>query len=334
MATVDVIREFAEDGVVYLELRSTPKNTAEMPRKEYVEAIVEDIIYYFFCLHSDLSIIASIGILEGSRIHNLVAKLLLSIDRRQSVEEAEHTVAMAIANSSQDAMDFGPKGHVNDRRGDFSCSAPTTPGQSPPTPTFMHLKKAGRVNYYVITLQETKFRKTDARQLNPITSPGYPSNPSLHQKNIPIINCYSPTSAIDDSELDVFHKDLEEVIRKEKFYQFVVGDLMKIGSQKKGSIGSGNLDQDSGTKMVTVKNTGGGHWIHPTVRLMRRSTKSSPTEGGADDVVVSSFIVAQITASFEQKCDSVESWKRRFATMSKKREVVYDGIKLEKLLTT
>ncbi|KAK6730210.1 hypothetical protein RB195_006959 [Necator americanus] len=43
---------------------------------------------------------------------------------------------------------------------------------------------------------------------------------------ISIINCYSPTSAADDSELDVFYEELEEVIRKEKsFYKFVVGDF-------------------------------------------------------------------------------------------------------------
>ncbi|KAK6762494.1 hypothetical protein RB195_023281 [Necator americanus] len=45
------------------------------------------------------------------------------------------------------------------------------------------------------------------------------------------MNCYSPTSAGDDSELDAFYEELEEVIRNEKsFYKFVVGDFnAKLG---------------------------------------------------------------------------------------------------------
>ncbi|KAK6726469.1 hypothetical protein RB195_004661 [Necator americanus] len=51
----------------------------------------------------------------------------------------------------------------------------------------------------------------------------------LRQKPISIINCYSPTSAADESELDEFYE--EEVIRNEKsFYKFVVGDFnTKLG---------------------------------------------------------------------------------------------------------
>ncbi|EYC36590.1 hypothetical protein Y032_0879g2826 [Ancylostoma ceylanicum] len=80
-ATIDVVREFAEDGVVYLELRSTPRATSEMTKRAYIEALID-------------------GIDEGSREHGLVTRLLLSIDRRQSVEEAEHTVDMAAAEPS------------------------------------------------------------------------------------------------------------------------------------------------------------------------------------------------------------------------------------------
>ncbi|VDM84201.1 unnamed protein product, partial [Strongylus vulgaris] len=70
----------------------------------------------------------------------------------------------------------------------------------------------------------------------------------LHQKTITIINCYSPASAADDSELDAFYEDLEEVVHKEKsFYKFVVGDF-NAKCQKKGSIGSGDLEQDSGMR--------------------------------------------------------------------------------------
>ncbi|KAK6757292.1 hypothetical protein RB195_015239 [Necator americanus] len=53
----------------------------------------------------------------------------------------------------------------------------------------------------------------------------------LRQKPISIINCYSPTSTADESELDAFYEELEEVIRNEKsFYKFVVGDFnAKLG---------------------------------------------------------------------------------------------------------
>ncbi|KAK6765489.1 hypothetical protein RB195_025415 [Necator americanus] len=53
----------------------------------------------------------------------------------------------------------------------------------------------------------------------------------LRQKSISIINCYSPTSAADDSELDAFYEKLEEVVSNERsFYKFVVGDFnAKLG---------------------------------------------------------------------------------------------------------
>ncbi|KAK6739407.1 hypothetical protein RB195_008096 [Necator americanus] len=47
----------------------------------------------------------------------------------------------------------------------------------------------------------------------------------LRQKPISIINCNSPTSAADDSELDTFYEELEEVICEKSFYKFVVGDF-------------------------------------------------------------------------------------------------------------
>ncbi|VDM81692.1 unnamed protein product [Strongylus vulgaris] len=59
-----------------------------------------------------------------------------------------------------------------------------------------------------------------------------------------LFNCYSPTSATDDSELDAFYEDLEEVIRKENFHKFVVSGLnTKIGTEEGeyriGRFGSG-----------------------------------------------------------------------------------------------
>ncbi|KAK6757725.1 hypothetical protein RB195_015502 [Necator americanus] len=61
------------------------------------------------------------------------------------------------------------------------------------------------------------------------------------QKPISIINCYSPTSVADDSELDAFYEELEEVICNEKsFYKFAVGDFttkLRKATEKEYTIG-------------------------------------------------------------------------------------------------
>ncbi|KAK6765086.1 hypothetical protein RB195_025137 [Necator americanus] len=110
------------------------------------------------------------------------------------------------------------------------------------------LRAAERIKFYVIALQETKCRRSDVRQMNDGTlvireekvplrnvgGVGFAVHPSvvhlvdshetlpprmailrfrpLRQKSISIINCYSPTSAADEPELDAFYEELEEVI--------------------------------------------------------------------------------------------------------------------------
>lgn len=44
LATENVIREFSEDNVVYLELRSTPRNTELMTSHEYLQAVIDTIM--------------------------------------------------------------------------------------------------------------------------------------------------------------------------------------------------------------------------------------------------------------------------------------------------
>ncbi|KAK6765401.1 hypothetical protein RB195_025358 [Necator americanus] len=73
----------------------------------------------------------------------------------------------------------------------------------------------------------------------------------LRQKPISIINCYSPTSAADESELEAFYEELEEVVRNEKsFYEFVVGDFnAKLGKATEeeyrfGSFGLGDRNEN------------------------------------------------------------------------------------------
>ncbi|KAK6744946.1 hypothetical protein RB195_011578 [Necator americanus] len=122
------------------------------------------------------------------------------------------------------------------------------------------LGAAERIKFHVIALQEIKCRRSDVRQMNDGTlvirgekvpsqnvgGVGFVVHPSvvhlvdsheilssrlatlrlrpLRQKSISIIDCYSPTSAADDSKLDAFYEELKEVVRNEKsFYKFVVG---------------------------------------------------------------------------------------------------------------
>ncbi|KAK6736546.1 hypothetical protein RB195_019310 [Necator americanus] len=144
------------------------------------------------------------------------------------------------------------------------------------------LGTAERIKFHVIALQETKCRRSDVRQMNdgtlvirgekvPLRNVGgfgFVVHPSvvhlvdshevlpprlvilrvrpLRQKPISIINWCSPTSAANESELDAFYEELEEVIRNEKsFYKFVVGDFnAKLGkaTEEEYRIGRFGLD--------------------------------------------------------------------------------------------
>lgn len=79
MVTKDVIKEFADDGVKYLELRSTPRrdNATGMTKKTYVESVLEGI--------------------KQSKQENLDidVRYLISIDRRGGPSVAKETVKLA-----------------------------------------------------------------------------------------------------------------------------------------------------------------------------------------------------------------------------------------------
>ncbi|VDM65040.1 unnamed protein product [Strongylus vulgaris] len=60
----------------------------------------------------------------------------------------------------------------------------------------------------------------------------------LQQKTISMINCYSPTLAADDLELNAY-EDLEEVIYKKSFYKFVVSVQCKNRDARRRDTGSG-----------------------------------------------------------------------------------------------
>lgn len=79
MVTKDVIKEFADDGVKYLELRSTPRgeNATGMTKRTYVESILEGIKQ---CKQENLDI---------------DVRYLMAIDRRGGPRTAKETVELA-----------------------------------------------------------------------------------------------------------------------------------------------------------------------------------------------------------------------------------------------
>ncbi|ORX55373.1 adenosine deaminase-like protein-like protein [Piromyces finnis] len=77
--TRNVLKEFAADGVCYIELRSTPRQNLEkgMKKKNYAETLISVIN-------------------EINKKNDIIVRLILSIDRKASLEEAMETVNLAI----------------------------------------------------------------------------------------------------------------------------------------------------------------------------------------------------------------------------------------------
>ena len=74
LAAKNVLKEFAEDNVIYVELRSTPRNVeGKMTKVEYVQAIIDAI----------------------QEEKDTKASLLVSIDRRKSLAEAKENLNVA-----------------------------------------------------------------------------------------------------------------------------------------------------------------------------------------------------------------------------------------------
>ncbi|KAK6767047.1 hypothetical protein RB195_026533 [Necator americanus] len=150
------------------------------------------------------------------------------------------------------------------------------------------LGAAERTKFHIIALQKSKCGRSDVRQINDRTlvirgekipsrnlgGVGFVVHPSvihpvdpheilspclvilrlrpLRQKSTSIINCYSPTSAADESELDAFNAELKEAIRKEmSFYKFAVGDFdtkLRKATEKEykiGRFGPGDRNENS-----------------------------------------------------------------------------------------
>ncbi|XP_076675439.1 adenosine deaminase-like protein isoform X2 [Andrena cerasifolii] len=83
-ATYDVIKEFKEDNVIYLELRSTPRAVdGQMTKQEYIEAIIRA----FQTCKTDFP--------------DMLVKLLVSINRKQGYKAAQENIELAIRFSKE-----------------------------------------------------------------------------------------------------------------------------------------------------------------------------------------------------------------------------------------
>lgn len=80
-STDAVLNDFKEDGVVYLELRTTPRSSSSMSKDQYVTTVLSRIEQF---PHRDV----------------MTTYLILSIDRRNSPEEAMEVIDLAIKYQS------------------------------------------------------------------------------------------------------------------------------------------------------------------------------------------------------------------------------------------
>ncbi|KAI8354551.1 hypothetical protein EDC96DRAFT_446928 [Choanephora cucurbitarum] len=122
IATRNIIREFAQDGVKYLELRTTPRCNAEtgMTKTSYLEAVV--------------------SVLEENRTDDIIVKLILSIDRRNTLEEAQETVDLALAFRSRGVVGIDLCGDVE--KGSFAELKPAfTRAQENQFPITLHFNE-------------------------------------------------------------------------------------------------------------------------------------------------------------------------------------------------
>jgi adenosine deaminase len=110
--TKEVVEDFASENVVYLELRTTPKknDSVGMSKRSYMEAVLEglrsvsqvDVDFASRTLgdKSPSSSLLMNGTSNGTTKKKIYVRLLLSIDRRETIESAMETVNLAIEMKS------------------------------------------------------------------------------------------------------------------------------------------------------------------------------------------------------------------------------------------
>ncbi|PIN21147.1 Adenine deaminase/adenosine deaminase [Handroanthus impetiginosus] len=105
--TKEVIEDFADDNVVYLELRTTPKrnDSKGMSKRSYMQAVLEGIrsvnsveVDFSHKANADTSAHSHFvdHLCNGTRSKKIYVRLLLSIDRRETAEAAMETVELAL----------------------------------------------------------------------------------------------------------------------------------------------------------------------------------------------------------------------------------------------
>jgi adenosine deaminase len=96
--TSEVIEDFAAENVVYLELRTTPKTNplTKMSKEDYIEAVLE-----------------AMNETMARSQHRIIAKLILSINRAQSLEEAIDTVQLALRFKHKGVVGIDFSGNPN-----------------------------------------------------------------------------------------------------------------------------------------------------------------------------------------------------------------------------
>ncbi|KAH8395555.1 hypothetical protein KR222_011175 [Zaprionus bogoriensis] len=110
-ATELVMRDFAKDNVMYLELRTTPKANGHMSRREYLQTVLESMR-------------------NASKKYPITVKLLPSINRAESVAAAHETVELALElrqeQQQQESDDYivGIDFSGNPHRGKFADFKP------------------------------------------------------------------------------------------------------------------------------------------------------------------------------------------------------------------
>ncbi|XP_046863499.1 adenosine deaminase-like protein [Xenia sp. Carnegie-2017] len=107
MVTRDVIYDFYNDGVRYLELRSTPRESeGNITKRLYVKTIVDTIA-------------------ETMQEIDIIVRFLVSIDRRKEVKEAEEIVDLAVKFKEQsDCIVIGVDLSGDPKVSDVKCFLP------------------------------------------------------------------------------------------------------------------------------------------------------------------------------------------------------------------
>lgn len=77
LAAIETIREFYEDNVFYLELRTTPRECSDMTKRDYIETVIS-------------------AITQSSANKNMTIKLILCIDRTHTLEESEENLNLIL----------------------------------------------------------------------------------------------------------------------------------------------------------------------------------------------------------------------------------------------